>query len=99
LIILELLLESISAFLFRKPHFDSDLGGSLVILPSLAQCAYCMSIFSSKLTTLVASLLLIAWFGSLLVHFSTNSDTLASIFVNFTINPKTLSKLQIVSQK
>jgi hypothetical protein len=46
LIILELLLESISAFLFLKTHFDSNLGSLPVILPSLARRAYCMSIFS-----------------------------------------------------
>jgi hypothetical protein len=35
-LILELLLESILAFLFRKTHFDSNLGSFPVILPSLA---------------------------------------------------------------
>jgi hypothetical protein len=58
LLILELLLESISASLLEKPILYFGLGSFLVILPSLAQCAYCMSIFSSKLPTLVASLLI-----------------------------------------
>ncbi len=56
LLILELLLESISAFLFRETNFDSNLGSFAVILPSLAWHPYCMSIFSPKLQTLVASL-------------------------------------------
>jgi hypothetical protein len=51
LLILELLLESISAFLFRKTHFDSNLGSFPVILPSLAQHTYCMLMFSPKLPT------------------------------------------------
>jgi hypothetical protein len=58
LLILELLLESISAFSFRKPILYSNLGCFLVILPNLAQRAYCMLMFSSKLPTLVASLLI-----------------------------------------
>ncbi len=58
LLILELLLESISAIQIRKTHFDSNVGSFLVILLSLARRTYCMSIFSSKLPTLLASLLL-----------------------------------------
>ena len=84
LLILELLLESISAFLFRKTHFASNLGSFPVILPSLARRAYCMSIFSPKLPTILASL--IAEHG--LVCISTNSSTTASIFGNFYISAK-----------
>ncbi len=46
-----------------------------------------MLIFSPKLPTLVASLL-IAWFSLLLVRFSTNSSTLASIFGDFQISAR-----------
>ncbi len=87
LLILELLLESISAFKLRKTHFDSNLGGFLVILLSFAWYLYCMTIFTSKLPTSVANLL-IAWFSLLLVHGSSNSINLASIFVNFVIRAK-----------
>jgi hypothetical protein len=82
LLILEMLLESISAFQLRKSHFDSNLGIFLVILLSSAQRSYCVLIFSSKLPTLVASLRT-AWFSLLLVHFSANSINLAYIFFQF----------------
>jgi hypothetical protein len=36
LLILELILESISAFQFRKTHYVSNVGSFLVTLPSLA---------------------------------------------------------------
>ena len=58
LLILELLLESISASHLEKPILHFNLGYFPFILPSLAQRAYCMSVFSSKLPTLVASLLI-----------------------------------------
>jgi hypothetical protein len=79
LLILELFLDSISAFWLRKAHFVSNLDDFLVTLPSLAKRALCKSIFSSKLLALVINLL-IAWFSLLLVQFVTNYFSLVSNF-------------------
>jgi hypothetical protein len=99
LLILELLLESISAFQFSKTHLVSNMGSFQVTLPSLAQHAYCISISSSELPVLVANLLM-AWFSLLLVHFSTNSINSISMFVNFMISTKqTANCFTIISCK
>ncbi len=59
LLILELLLESISAFQFSQTHLVSDLGNFQVILLSLAQHAYCTSFSSCILPSLEANLLMV----------------------------------------
>ncbi len=56
LLILGLYLDSIFASQLRKVHFVSNLGGFLVTVPSLVQCALCMSILSPKLPILVINL-------------------------------------------
>jgi hypothetical protein len=66
LLILQQILDSISASYLRKAHFVSNMGGFLVTQPSLAQRAFCRSIFSPKLPILVI-ILLMALVSSLLV--------------------------------
>jgi hypothetical protein len=79
LLILQQILDSISASYLRKAHFVSNMGGFLITQPSLAQGAFCRSIFSPKLPILVI-ILLMALVSLLLVWFSDNYGSLVSKF-------------------